>query len=70
VTSAFGYGGTGPTKFPSGSGHESGYQWAAGKGITEESELPQREGSFREGAAAYLADLKAKADAGGKDADA
>ena len=41
-----------------GSGHAAGYQWAQEKGITDETELPERAGSFRDGAAAYLAEQK------------
>lgn len=44
--------------FPAGSGHAAGWQWAKDKGIESEDDLPDRQGSFREGAAAYLASLK------------
>lgn len=54
----YGYGGSSDSPFAGGSGHEAGYQWAKDKGITQESELPQRQGSFRDGAAEYLRSLK------------
>lgn len=61
MKSPFGYGGTSHVSpFASGSGHEAGYVWAQTKGITDESEAPSREGSFREGALAYVASLKDK----------
>ncbi len=53
----YGYGGSSDSPFPGGSGREAGYNWAKSKGITQESELPQRQGSFRDGAAEYLRSL-------------
>ena len=44
--------------FPAGSGHAAGWQWAKDKGIESEDDLPERPGSFRDGAAAYVASLK------------
>lgn len=57
MNSPFGYGGSSETPFASGSGHEAGFRWAKDRGITQESELPQRAGSFRDGAAEYLRSL-------------
>ncbi len=48
------------TPFPAGSGHAAGYLWAQDRDIESEDQLPQRPGSFRDGAAAYLESKKAK----------
>jgi hypothetical protein len=54
-----GIGGTqgGASPFPSGSGHDAGWQWAIAQGLTADS-VVDGGGSFRDGARAYVDSLK------------